>query len=104
MSKQSENQNKAATNPLLEVSPYDLDEGEVIGRGPRKVLVEDWNSRPFVTGLKAIRAKCMDCCCGSFSEVRKCTVTGCPLWPLRMGTVPKTYREQSTAQPAQQGG
>ena len=28
----------------------------------------------------AIKAKCLDCCCGSISEVSKCTVYGCPLY------------------------
>lgn len=35
--------------------------------------------------IKAIRAKCIDCCGGSEGEARKCTATDCPLWPLRMG-------------------
>ncbi len=41
------------------------------------------------TPIKAIRAKCLDCCCGSFNEVRECTVTGCSLHPYRMGHRPK---------------
>lgn len=40
--------------------------------------------------LPAIRAKCLDCCCGSAVEVRKCTIEGCPLWPLRFGHYPKS--------------
>jgi hypothetical protein len=38
--------------------------------------------------LKILRAKCKDCCGGSYSEVRYCTSTSCPLWPLRMGKNP----------------
>ena len=34
---------------------------------------------------KAIRLKCIDCCCGNTAEVRKCTVTSCHLWRFRMG-------------------
>lgn len=34
---------------------------------------------------KAIRLKCLDCCCGSAYEVRLCTVTTCPLWRFRLG-------------------
>ncbi len=41
------------------------------------------------TPLKAIRAKCMDCACGQFVEVRLCNVTECPLWEYRMGHRPK---------------
>ena len=42
-------------------------------------------------GLKAIRAKCLDCAYIP-SEVRKCVQTDCPLWPLRMGRVPDGYK------------
>lgn len=42
-----------------------------------------------LTPIKAIRAKCLDCACGQFSEVRECPVTGCPLWEYRMGHRPK---------------
>ena len=38
-----------------------------------------------LTRGKAIRAKCLDCCCGNSAEVRKCTITTCPLWIYRMG-------------------
>ena len=38
-----------------------------------------------LTKRKAIRAKCLDCCCGHMAEVRYCPATKCPLWPYRMG-------------------
>ena len=41
------------------------------------------------TPRKAIRAKCLDCCCGHPSEVRICTAVKCPLYPYRMGKRPK---------------
>ena len=34
---------------------------------------------------KAIRLKCLDCCAGQMAEVRKCSLTQCPLWRYRMG-------------------
>lgn len=34
---------------------------------------------------KAIRAKCIDCCCGQKNEVRLCPAKDCPLWPYRLG-------------------
>lgn len=45
-----------------------------------------------ITRGKAIRLKCLDCCCGSAVEVRKCEKKDCTLWPFRMyGTSsPKT--------------
>ncbi len=81
---------------LLEVSPYETDAGQLIGRDPRQVEAKDWQGREWMVGLKAIRAKCLDCCCDNASEVRKCTATGCPLWPLRMGSVPRGYRNASS--------
>lgn len=41
------------------------------------------------TPIKAIRAKCLDCCCGQPKEVRLCTVPDCPLYEYRMGHRPK---------------
>lgn len=35
---------------------------------------------------KAMRAKCLDCCCGQIVEVRDCITKDCPLHPYRMGT------------------
>jgi hypothetical protein len=43
--------------------------------------------------LKAIRAKCLDCCCGSAHEVRLCTAETCTLHPYRMGKRPKGYTD-----------
>ncbi|MCP3933086.1 MAG: hypothetical protein GY705_28785 [Bacteroidetes bacterium] len=31
----------------------------------------------------AINAKCYDCCCGQKTEVKYCSVRGCPLYNLR---------------------
>ncbi len=79
------------THPLLQISPFDSDGGQLIGRDPRTVSPEGWRDRPFISGLSAIRAKCLDCAFDP-KEVRKCVQTDCPLWPLRMGCVPKGYR------------
>lgn len=46
------------------------------------------------TPIKAIRAKCIDCCCGQRQEVRECSVTKCPLWEYRMGHRPKDVEEE----------
>lgn len=42
-----------------------------------------------LTPMRAIRAKCLDCSCGSFSEVTNCPVTTCPLYPYKSGHKPK---------------
>lgn len=46
--------------------------------------------------VKVIREKCLDCCCGSVSEVRLCPAANCPLHPWRMGKNP--YRKTTEAQ------
>ncbi len=38
--------------------------------------------------LKAMRAKCIDCCNGQVKEIRLCPITECPLWPYRLGKRP----------------
>lgn len=38
---------------------------------------------------KAIRAKCLDCCCGNAAEVRRCSIESCPLFPFKSGHLSK---------------
>jgi hypothetical protein len=40
------------------------------------------------TILRTIRAKCIDCCGGSKSEVANCVAYACPLHPFRFGRDP----------------
>lgn len=42
-----------------------------------------------LTPIKAIRAKCLDCCCGSSNEVRACKNEECALHEYRFGKRPK---------------
>jgi hypothetical protein len=48
------------------------------------------------TPMKAIRAKCLDCCCDQVQEIRNCTIKRCPLWPYRMGRYPKPAGNKET--------
>lgn len=41
-----------------------------------------------LTPLRAIRAKCLDCMCGQYKEIRLCPVTKCPLYEYRDGHRP----------------
>jgi len=43
----------------------------------------------MTTPIKAIRQKCLDCCCEQPKEVRLCPVKDCSLWPYRMGHRPE---------------
>lgn len=75
--------------PYLEVSPYERDGGEFIGKTPRSVSTGDLRALGHPTSpIKAIRAKCTDCSGGNAAEVRKCVAVNCPLWPFRMGHNP----------------
>ena len=46
--------------------------------------------------LKAIRAKCLDCCFDQPSEVKLCPVSGCPLYPFRFGKNPFRAKRELT--------
>lgn len=47
-----------------------------------------------LTPIKAIRAKCLDCCCGNSNEVKLCTCTGCALYPYREGHNPFIQKQE----------
>ena len=85
----------ASSAELLEISPYQADGGERIGKMPTEVP-SDFLARYYgeKNPLRAIRAKCLDCCCGSASEVRKCVAVDCSLWPFRIGVNP--FRKKRT--------
>jgi hypothetical protein len=81
---------------FLEVSPTEADGGKKVGKLPGFISVADLgvlghSERP----IKAIRAKCVDCCGGQASEVRKCVAVTCPLWAFRMGKNPYFGRRGS---------
>lgn len=62
-----------------------------------------------MTPIKAIRAKCQDCCCGQYKEVALCPCTDCPLYPYRFGKDPHrsgtvnkgSFSKKLTAQPVE---
>jgi len=54
-------------------------------------------SRAQRTPVKAIRAKCVSCMGGYYTEVRECpSETTCPLWAYRLGTNPALVGKRST--------
>lgn len=50
--------------------------------------------------LKAIRAKCLDCCGGSANEVKLCEIEDCPLFPYRFGKRPAGVRRGIATRPS----
>ena len=83
------------THDFLEISPYQADGGEKIGKHPSDVPLEILSLKFRAQNpMKAIREKCRDCCCGDASEVRKCVAIDCALWPFRMGKNPFRKRRE----------
>ena len=85
-----------------EVEELELETSEN-GKGQRlsdaatfKILKEKLSgSEERISPIKAIRLKCLDCCCGQRVEVNLCPCEDCPLWPFRFGKNPysnKTFR------------
>ena len=54
-----------------------------------------------ITPLRAIRFKCLDCCCGNSYEVKMCACENCSLYPFRLGKNPNRnpieYTEEQKA-------
>jgi len=48
-----------------------------------------------LNALKAVRAKCLDCCSGNRAVVRYCSTLGCALWPYRFGMHPRTAMKKA---------
>lgn len=65
-------------------------DGTPQGRDPRKMSTADLEACGLQRQSRgdAMRAKCLDCCCGSAAEVRRCGAVDCALWPFRTGTDP----------------
>lgn len=50
----------------------------------------------MLTPIKAIRANCIECCCGDRNEVMNCPIKTCPLYPYRLGKNPNIKRKEYT--------
>jgi len=42
---------------------------------------------------EAIRAYCIDCCCGEILKITDCPDQGCPLWRYRLGSEKRSMGE-----------
>ena len=47
--------------------------------------------------LRSVRNQCLECCCGSSSEVAKCHLYKCALHPFRFGRDPDPSRKRGFA-------
>lgn len=57
--------------------------------------VTDFTKYEPLSVKEAIWAKCMDCCCYQFSEVKLCNVTTCPLHQFKERGFKTTQRTMS---------
>jgi hypothetical protein len=65
-------------------------DGWDVGRDSRQVSRDELiaaGHKPM-SAQRALRARCLDCCAGSATEVRLCTAVSCPAWPFRLGSSP----------------
>jgi hypothetical protein len=88
-----------AREDLLEPGPYERDGSGLVGKIPCEVppeILSHYHGEK--NPLKAIRARCLDCCCDQPGEVRKCVAVACPSWPFRMGTNPFRQRRTLSAE------
>jgi hypothetical protein len=77
------------------LTPENESSSQKVGLDPRRIATEDLRALGHPTSpAKAIRAKCLDCCCGSPAEVSRCHIIDCPLWAFRMGR--NVYHSKST--------
>ena len=60
--------------------------------------MENEKTETITSPIKAIRAKCLDCCCDQLSEVKLCPAKDCPLWPFRLGKNPNRARNMTDEQ------
>ena len=79
----------------------EIDEIDEVGEDEENAeldLNESENGGVITSRAKAIRAKCLDCCCGQYKEVKHCPATTCPLYPFRLGKDPfrkaRTYTDE----------
>jgi len=72
----------------------DADRLALARRTPRRKPIAKFEDsqgvvRKVLRPLAAVRAKCMDCCCESWLEVKRCPAEDCALWPYRFGHRPQ---------------
>lgn len=66
-------------------------ETEGVESEDESLRIEGYKGPVITSPIKAIKAHCIECCGGSYSEAKQCTATKCPLWCFRCGKNP--YRK-----------
>jgi hypothetical protein len=66
-------------------------------------MAKDTETEPATGGatpLEALRQACVECCNGSYAEVRACAATACPLWLFRLGRNPTAVERAALVEQA----
>ena len=66
--------------------------------GKQGSTMADIDDQKITSPIKAIRARCLDCCAGSAHEVKLCPVTDCSLYAFRFGKNPYIKRTMTEEQ------
>ena len=80
----------------------DLNE-DTVENEDESLRIEGYKGPIITSPTKAIKAHCIECCGGSFTEAKQCTATKCPLWCFRNGKNPYRHRTMSEEQKAALG-
>ena len=54
-----------------------------------RFIFKDGHKTKSLTGMSAIREKCLECSAWSFQEAKLCPAKDCALYPFRFGKYPK---------------
>lgn len=86
----------------LEVEVLETENGQRVSDAIAfKKLKEKFSgSEDRISPMKAIRLKCLNCCCNQRVEINLCTCEDCPLWVFRFGKNPysnKTFSDEQKA-------
>lgn len=72
-------------------SPQVLSQAAREEEAVRKAALAQERQRRQRAALRAVRRQCL-VCAGDRREARSCAAKECPLWPLRFGVMPETYK------------
>lgn len=73
-----------------QAKPFVLGDAACQAAGSKATLSEELRAAGHepMSAQKALRLRCLDCCCGLPNEVSLCTAVSCPAWPFRTGSSP----------------
>ena len=80
----------AEVTPLNDNNMFVLDRKTLASKPIENITPDEWLAMGHTKKpcLRAIRLRCIDCCAGNYSEVKKCEAIECPSWPYRTGRNP----------------